>query len=292
MNPLVMALVATSSFMHASWNLLARRKRNERTFIWRMLFAAALAGALPAMASEAVAHSLSVKAWACVVGSGICCGVYFFSLARAYSSSDFTVVYPIVRSLPVLLVAVGDLLRGRWPTAVSWLGMALVVSGCSLAPLHSLRDLRIRRYLNQAVLWTLLAALGTVGYTLLDKIASEAVKAGPATAARYGYFFFLIAYVVYAVCVKMSRTEDATSSEVGWRLPILAALLSFGSYWLVLWAYQLTQRASYVIAFRQFSVVLGVVFALVIYKERALPVRLTGMFLITAGLVLIGVWGS
>lgn len=284
-------IVLVSCFMHAGWNLLARGQRSETNFIWRMLLVTALIGLLPAVASELVTRSIAIEAWLCVVGSGICCGVYYISLARAYCSSDFTVVYPVARSLPVLLVAMGDLTRGKWIAPIGWLGMVLVVFGCFLAPLHSFRDFRARRYLNQAVFWMVLTALGTTGYTLLDKIASELVMRGPATAARYGYFFFLIAYAVYAAVVKMFRTEDADSNLIGWRSPILAALLNFGAYWLVLWAYQLSQLAGYIVAFRQFSVVIGVILAFVIYKEKGLSVRLTGTVLISIGLVLISVWG-
>lgn len=276
--------------MHTGWNLLARKQRSEREFIGRMLQATFWVGLLPAFSSELFTHSLGIKAWFCVVGSGICCGMYYFSLAHAYGSSDFTVVYPVARSLPVLFVALGDIARGRWITPIGWLGIALVIVGCFLAPLHSFQDFRVRRYVNKAVLWMLLAALGTVGYTLLDKFASEIVKEGPGTAVRYGYFFFMTAYVVYSLLVKISRTEESNYNVIGWRLPILAALLNFVAYWLVLWSYQLSQHAGYIVAFRQFSVVIGVVAAFVIYKEKGVVVRLTGMSLIFVGLLIISVW--
>lgn len=290
MSPVAIILVLASCFMHAGWNLLARKQRSEVNFIGRMLYLTFWVGLLPAFSSELLTHSLGVKAWFCVVGSGICCGIYYFSLARAYGSSDFTVVYPVVRSLPILFVAMGDVARGRWITPVGWVGIALVTVGCSLAPLHSFYDFRLRRYANKVVLWMLLTALGTVGYTLLDKVASEMVKQGPGTAARYGYFFFLIAYGVYFVLVKISRAKESNSNVTGWRVPVVAALLNFVAYWLVLWSYQMSQHAGYILAFRQFSVVIGVVAAFIIYNERGVVVRLTGTFLISVGLLIISVW--
>lgn len=257
-----------------------------------MLFVTFVAGLVPALWSELLTGSLGAKAWFCAIGSGICCGGYYFSLARAYRSSDFTVVYPVARSLPVLLVALGDVARGRPVTPVGWLGMALVVVGCFLAPLHSLQDVRVRRYVNKGVLWMLLTALGTVGYTLLDKVASEVVEQGGSTAARYGYFFFLIAYGVYCVLAKTSRTGESRSNLTGWRLPILAALLNFVAYWLVLWSYQLSQHAGYILALRQFSVVIGVILAFALYKEKGVVIRVTATFLISVGLLMITIWGS
>lgn len=284
-------IVLVSCFLHAGWNLLARGQRRETEFFWRMLFVTVLAGAIPALASELLSRSLNTKAWLCVLGSGTCCGVYYFAMARAYARSDFTVVYPIARSLPVLIVAVLDVLRGRLLTPLGWLGAVLVVCGCLLAPLHTFRDFRFRHYFNHAVGWMVLTAAGTVGYTFLDKIAAETVAPSSFTAARYGFFFFAVAFFIYGLLVKLSKTEDEGEGSAGWWAPTFGAMLNFGAYWLVLWAYQLTQRASYIVAFRQFSVTIGVVIAFAVFKEQGLAVRLTGAVLITAGLVVIGVWG-
>lgn len=287
MSSFVIVLILCSAFMHAGWNLFARRQRSETIFFSRMLTVTAVIGFLPAVLSEILTHSLTFKAWLCVAGSGLCCGAYFYFLARAYESSDFTIVYPIARSLPVLFVGIGDVLRGRYLSLGGWIGILLVVSGCFFTPLHSFRDFSFRRYFNRTSLWMFLTALGTVGYTLLDKVASEIVQQGPATAARYGYMFFLISCVTYRILLKIFKIEKQNANSVGWKLPIFAACLNFGSYWLVLWAYQLSQFASYIVAFRQFSIIIGVILAFTIYKEQGLIVRITGSLLLTAGLVII-----
>lgn len=315
MNPLAVALVLGSCSMHAGWNLLARAGRREGAFIGRMLLIAVAAGLVPAVTAEALCGVISGTTWLYVLGSGACCGVYYFALARAYGSSDFTVVYPVARSLPVLFVAIGDVARHRWPAPLGWVGMVLVVGGCFLAPLHSFRDVSLRHYWHRGSLWMLLTAAGTVGYTLLDKLAAEVVSAGPGSAAVYGYFFFLFSWAAYGGLNGIGRllggrgpgggrcprpaaapsetpaVRDAAIPSAAWRL-LLAAALNFGAYWLVLWAYQLGRRASYIVALRQFSIVLGVVAAFTIYREKGLAVRLTGTVLITIGLVLIAVWGG
>jgi len=292
MNSFVILLVLCSSIMHASWNLLARHRRPETVFFFRMITVIVVAGFIPAVASEALVHSLPINAWICVTGAGSFCGFYFFCLARSYESSDFTIVYPLARSIPVLLVAIGDLLRGRDITLTGWLGMSLVVMGCFMIPLRSIGEFQLKRYVNRSNLWMLLTALGTVGYTLLDKTASEIVPQGPATAARYGYFFFLFAYISYLFFLWISHTERPPIRNTDWRLSALSGLLNFASYWLILWAYQLMQQASYILAFRQTSIAIGVVAAFIIYKEEGRIPRLIGTAILTAGLVLIVVWGS
>lgn len=278
--------------MHAGWNLLARQRRSEMAFFIRMLMMIMVAGFLPVVVSEAMTRSLPTKAWFCLAGSGLCGGVYLYSLALAYRSSDFTIVYPVARALPVLLVGFTDVLRGRFLTLPGWIGLGLVTSGCFLTPLHSFREFDVRRYCHHSILWMLLAAVGTVGYSLLDKIASEVVLEGPATAARYCYVFFFFAGVVLQGLQWITNTSRQENSSLGWKGPVIGAVCFFGAYWLVLWAYQLARHASYIVAFRQFSIVIGVVAALVIYKEHRALVRFVGTALITTGLILVSLLGN
>lgn len=290
--PFTIGLVLVSTLMHASWNLLVPNQKARMTFFGRMVVVTVVVGFVPAMASEASARSLTPTAWACAAGSGLFCGLYYFFLAHAYKSSDFTIVYPIARALPVLMVAVGDVLRARPITPLSWVGMSIVVLGCFLSPLHSFREVSLGRYINRATLWMVLAALGTVGYTMLDKYAAEVVRSGPATAARYGYVFFLFSWLGYQGLVRTARIREEESAAVGWRIPVVASALNFGAYWLILWAYQMSRHASYITTYRQFGIVVGVIAAFVIYRERGLFVRLTGAVMITAGLIIVGLWGG
>ena len=78
------------------------------------------------------------------------------------------------------------------------------------------------------------APLGTVGYTFLDKIATEVVQSSPGTAARYGYFYFAISFIPYMLLMRSVSTSHEKVQNPGWRLPIIGAVLGFGAYWLIL----------------------------------------------------------
>jgi drug/metabolite transporter (DMT)-like permease len=279
--------------MHAGWNLLARHQKAEVLFFERMLLILAMAGFIPVGLSEYFALSLSPTAWLCAAGSGACFGVYFYCLARAYSQSDFTAIYPITRALPVLFITFGDVARGRLPSPLGGVGILLVAAGCFLAPLKSIREFHPRRYVNRHAVWIVVTALATVGFTMLDKIASEALRqTGAATAARYGYMLYLIACLTYFGIATWFGESEKERGALSWVTPVLGGCLTFGGYWLVLWAYQMTRHATYVFSFRQFSIVIGVLLAFRIYREKGIFVRLTGTALITAGIVLIAVWGK
>jgi len=293
LSPLALILILASTFMHAGGNLRVRRYKAEAPRVLvRMLAVIAVAGALPMVASEWQVRSLPAQAWLFVLASGCCCGVYSFALARGYQSADFTVVYPVTRALPVILVGLGEVMLGRAFGVIGWSGILLVTVGCLLAPLHSLKEFAWRAYLHRSMFWMCLAALGTVGYTLLDKASADIVLIkGAGTAARYGYLFFLVSFLSYAALCRLFGCTQPGEGRMGWGIPALGAVLCFGAYWLVLWALQLSRQASYVIAFRQFSVVLGVMLAFALFREKGMVIRTIAALVITLGLLIIGLWG-
>lgn len=290
MTSLATGLVLLSAFIHASWNIMARRSNAETGFISRMLPVLAAAGLVPAVIGQVLTGTMHGLIWVYVAGSGLCCGLYFLCLGKAYESGDFTTVYPVARALPVLLVAAGDALRGDLPSGAGWIGMGLVVLGCLMAPLRSPGDLRASAYVNRATAWIVLTALGTVGYSLLDKQASLLMQRGPVAALIYTYFFYLFSYLGYTLLAKLWRRPLQADNGPLW-LPTLAGLLSFAGYFLVVWAYQLVARASYVVAFRQASLVIGVLMAMAMYRSERLPWRLLSVLVISGGLIVINVLG-
>jgi len=290
MAALPLALILVSAFLHAGWNLLSRRDRAEAGFFMRMLLAIVVVGAGPALLAEFSRPRLSTVGFGLALGSGTCCGLYYLFLMLGYRSGDFSVVYPVARALPVLLVGVADILRHRAPGAAGWVGFALVTAGCLLAPHQHLRGLSLAWYKTRAGLWVVLTALGTVGYTVLDKVAAERITPGFASALVYGYVFFATALLVYSVLCR-SFVSGPERGRARWTWCVVGATMDFGAYGLVLWVYQLTDRASYVLAFRQVSIVVGVIGGLVLYREKGAALRLSASLIITLGLVLIAVLG-
>ena len=292
MSGFVITIVIASTFMHAGWNLIARYSGSEGEFYKRMLVIMLMVGFLPAVISELLTGSMTRLAWICVIASATSAAFYLFGLAKAFDLSDFTIVYPVARALPVLIIAFIDVMRGRFLSPLGWMGVILVVIGTVLIPQQRFGDFQLRNYLNIAVLWMIVAALGIVGYTVLDKIAAEVVQSGPATAARYGYFYFAISFFPYMLLMRSVKGKQQTRFNDSWCLAGIGAALQFGAYWLILWAFQLSQVTSYIVAFRQFSIVIGAILGFVIFKEQGVYVRITGAILITSGLIVIGLWGG
>jgi drug/metabolite transporter (DMT)-like permease len=286
------SLVLLSTFMHAGWNLLVRSQPRAGYTLLRITLVVVGIGLGPALIIEVVDKSLLPQIWPYLVITGIFQAVYQVGLAQGYQNGHFTVVYPVARALPILLLAVIDGLRGRTPSPMAWLGMMLILGGCIVIPLESLRNFKLSYYWNGVMIWIVITALGTVGYTMIDKLAAEFIPPGPGPAARYGIFEFAATTLFYWLILKMMRQPTrGPGGWAGWKVPVMGAIGFFGAYWLVLWSYQLSPQASYVVALRQLSIVTGVIIGAMLFHEPAPTLRLSASLVIVAGITCITLGG-
>ena len=312
MPPFAVGVVLFSTILHAGWNLIAKRRSDSWTALLQILAAISVPGLLIALAAELLAGGLLRHVWPFLLGAGCAQAVYFLGLTLGYRAGDLGIVYPVTRALPVLVLGGFDLARNLSPSATGWLGLALVAAGCIVisgaagddrgAAVRGRRARRLRPTLG----WAAVAAAGTVGYTAFDKLAAEVLRrqsgGGLPDAFRYGLWEFVISTVLYAALLAAAmrasarrRTGPATAAAArlswrtlagDWRTAAGGACMC-GAYTLVLWAYQLAERASYVAALRQFSIVLGVAAGAVLMRERAPVRRLGAAVVIVAGIALV-----
>ncbi|MFZ4656562.1 MAG: EamA family transporter [Caldilineaceae bacterium] len=285
----LLLLVFTSAIIHASWNLMVRA-RGANQMLLRVPLLITIIGLLPALWLEWTTQPFSPFVWAMLIITSIFQSFYYLGLLRGYEYGDFTMVYPIVRALPVLFIAIFDTLRGNQPHPAAWLGMVLVSMGCLVIPHTSFRNLQLGVYRNRVMGWVLLAAIGTVGYSVVDKLAAEQMAPGAITAARYyvyeSAFTFLMLWATLRFQGLPTGLEKLRSD---WPWSTVAAIGVFSSYWLILWAYQISIQASTIVAMRQISIVIGAVAGSLLFREPARHLRITAAAMITLGVILIAV---
>ena len=105
---LPIGLTLLSAFFHASWNFLARES-NETDFLLHSGFVIIGLGLIPAIILEFIGTAFPLRVWLYVPISGTFLAVYYLGIIQGYRSGDFTVVYPVARALPVLLIAFADI---------------------------------------------------------------------------------------------------------------------------------------------------------------------------------------
>lgn len=283
------ALVLVSACLHAGWNLIAHRRGEASGVLYKIPLCVAAVGLVPALVAEARAPALSPSLLALLALTGGAQAVYYVALSRLYQASEFSLAYPLTRALPVLLLAAVDLARGHAPGALGLAGMLLIVAGCVVAPLPGLRAFAPRRYWNRATAWIAVIALATVAFSAVDKVALEALPRHPSMAVRYAVWEALATapWVVPLVTSAARRERGVAAARGSWRWALVAAAFSFASYGLVLLAYQVSERTSYVAALRQVSIPLGVAGARALLGERATPLRIAASAAVALGVVCV-----
>jgi drug/metabolite transporter (DMT)-like permease len=280
-----------SALTHASWNFLARESR-EIDFLLHSGILIIFVGLVPAVILEVIGIPFILRIWLYIPISGTFLAIYYLGIIQGYQSGDFTVVYPVARALPVLMIAFSDIARGYPPTTLGWLGIFLVSVGLLMSPLESLHGFSISRYRSKAALWSILAAAGITGYSYIDSLSADLMQPGALPALRYFVYQTSFSVVVYRFMLRLLHKPIRWAQGwTSWRRPAIIALLITSGYTLVLLAYQLTSETSYVVALRQFSIVIGVLMAAIFIREAVPKLRILAAMIITSGVVTIALAG-
>jgi drug/metabolite transporter (DMT)-like permease len=299
MSSLAIALLLLSAVLHATWNFLGKRQDPTASFMLAANTLGTLALAPLLILFWDSLGAFSAPVWGLIVLTGLAQAVYYVGLAGAYRAGDLSLAYPLVRAVPVLLVTLLTLLleQGNPPSQQAVAGMVLIVAGCLILPLHHFGQLNVRSYASLAVLLALVAALGTVGYSILDDRALRLLRAGDGLTAGN-----LAVTLVYAIIAGISaslwlgafvalrrqdRRQARALTRADLRQAFLVGLFIFVGYALVLVALALVPNVGYAVAFRQLSIPLGAVLAIVLLKEPAYRPRLLGVGMVFVGLVLV-----
>lgn len=281
-------LVVSSALSHACWNVLAKRGSDKEAFMWWSNFTS-LFTLLPVFYVLLPDWRLPPAAVPYLVASGIVEVLYFLFLGRAYELGDLSVVYPLARSSPLFLFVLAVVFLGEEVSLWGVSGILLVVLGVYM--IH-MEGLSIKEFLKPITSirthpsqFALMTALCTSVYSLVDKLGVRAV-----TPMAYSFWLDVFIAAFFTPVVLGRRGWEAVYAE--WRRNRLQVLFSgflmrFG-YVLVLLAMALAQ-VSYILALRQLSVVLGVVFGVGLLGESYGRVRLLSSIIIFAGVLILGV---
>jgi drug/metabolite transporter (DMT)-like permease len=293
-------LLIVSASLHAAWNLLGKRENPTTGF---MLVANTLGSLclLPALFLTGFSFpGFSGLVWWYLLLAGLCQAVYYIALAGAYRAGDLSVAYPLLRAMPVLMVTTLTQLIGHGKPLSLWaiLGMILVAIGCFTVPMRSFSSLNWKTYWNMTSLMALVAALGTLGYSMIDSTALHLIRLQTSGFAENMTLTLLYASIegfstsVWLSLIIIIRKTERTSLFQVSRCRIgQAALIGvsiYAAYTLVLLAMGYVTNVSYVVAFRQVGIPIGALLGMVVLKEPRYQPKLVGVIITFLGLVLVG----
>ncbi len=288
-------LVSGSALLHASWNFLSKSTRPSAAFFLLSSSTATLLWAPFVLLVPVDFSALPLKFYIILLASGAAELLYIFGLFRAYQRTDISMAYPLARALPVLLTAAVTAIfhLGKSPSVIALAGMVVVSLGCLLLPLPSLKDFRLKTYMNPALFSIIMAACGTVGYTVIDSLGMPLMKAANEgnkafSGCLYIFFIELQLAIGLGVAVLNSRQERHNLRFLLHKIhyPIFAGLFASVAYMMILVAMTHVTNVSFIQAFRQVSLPLGVCAGIFILKESCSRPKLIGIILVLIGLIL------
>lgn len=295
MSPAALALVLFSVCMHAGWNVLGKRNAPSLAF-FALAYGAGGVLLLPLVWLGPSLAALPNTFWGWLALSGLCQMLYMGGLAWAYARGEVSVLYPIARALPVVLVPLVSiaLLGNRALDVGDGIGMALVVAGALCLPLSHPEARRLATYLTPAMGFALLAAAGTVGYSLIDKQALALMQLAGHSSLTAGAVFMVLQAVMtltWAIPLLMllptERRRLPAIRQQGLVMLVVTGLMMTCTYGLVLMALALTDEVSYVVALRQLSIPVGVLMGVLWLKEPASMAKAAGTLIMLSGLLLV-----
>jgi uncharacterized membrane protein len=287
MSGIAMSIVLASAFLHAGWNFLLKKSERKIVFIWWFLLVCGVVY-LPAFLYYFREIAIPSRGWYCIVATGIIHGIYFWCIGGAYQRGDLSLVYPLARgSGPLFIPILAVILLREEISLLGMTGIALIVLGiycahlCSFAGSAFLEPFRALRH--GASPWALFTGLAIASYSLVDKVG-----VGLVYPPVYIYIMFLITLLTITPWV-LIRERRWLKSEWQSRKGsiVVVGFLSGFTYLMILFALRMS-KVSYVAAVREVSIVLSAFFGIVCLGERNWQQKLIGAFLITAGVISIG----
>jgi drug/metabolite transporter (DMT)-like permease len=297
-------LLIASAFAHASWNWLGKKTSSSVAFyLVANAFGCLCLSPVLIFAGRALPQLLS-SAWQLLLVAGLFQALYYIALSKAYQEGDLSIAYPIVRSASVLFVALASVAlgRGRQLSPLAVAGIVVVAAGILVLPNERFRDMKRRNFLSRTALFALVAAVGTMGYSLADDGALTMLRPllrplSSSTEVTILYSFveglstslwILLFMALRRLTGKGRRTEGLRAVKGQMGAAFLTGFAMCFAYTLVLLAMGFARNVSYVVAFRQMSVPIGVALGVMALKEPLRAPKIIGVCAVTAGLVMVG----
>jgi len=288
MHPFVIFLVLLSAAMHALRNFFNKTALDKQAFVWWyesigvLLFTPVFVYTL--LHPDTNTHISVIL----IFLSGFAHFVYWYFLSKALEKGDLSLVYPIMRSSPVLVLLFSIITLGEDVSLIGASGIMLVTIGIYTINMQSLAFSELIRPIkaitrDRAIQFAFLTLFSVAAYSLVDKIAVS--RMNPVLLAYLYPWVSLSLYTSYILKAKpagvLKKEWSARKGSI-----LLCGMLSIFGYFLILVAFT-TERVSYVAGLRQLSIVFAVLLGGHFLKEKNKGIRIASSVIIFAGAYLI-----
>ena len=216
-------------------------------------------------------------------------GIGFFLHIRAIQGSPLSLTLPYLSFTPVFMILTGYIVLDEVPNAWGIVGIIVICAGgyiLNLEPEKRSVFAPLRAVSRETGSWLMLIV--AFAYSLGAVFGKQAIMHSSPLFFSITFFVIMNFLLVagFRICGKIKLQTFKARKQKG----IVAGILFFAHVLLHAFAISLI-KAAYMISVKRFSVVLGLIYGGVIFKEKNIAVRTIGALLMVAGAVLITIWG-
>lgn len=287
MTSLALCIVIVAAFLHATWNLCAKKAGGGLPFVYAagLIMEGCYLVAVPIYLLCCHPHvPWSALPWAC--GSGLLKAGYSVALQRSYRKGDYSLVYPLVRGTgPLLATSAAIVFFGERPPLLALLGAgAIVFSIFAISGGHRLFH-DSRAHLRSAVGHAVLTGCFIAAFTLWDRHGVAALHIPPIV---YEGTMSVVQMALLTPFAVARWAEVRVHWREHFRYVLGVAVLSPTAYILILTALSFTE-VSYIAPAREISVVIAAFIGVHHLKEADARRRLWAAATMTAGIVALAI---
>lgn len=285
-------LVILAGFIHACWNIVAKKAGGDVRFAcFTALVLMVFWAPVGVWTGWRQVPLWGWHEWGLIALSGVLHVVYYIFLLRGYRKADLTVVYPLARGFGPLLSSLGAIiLLGEEVTATGLCGVGAVVFGVILVAggpglLRSAHDPQQRAGLRKGVQYGLLTGVFIAAYTVVDGYGIKVLLLSP---ILLDYFGNLVRLVLLVPPVLRDPAEALSLWKTQWKYATIIGIVSPIPYVLVLYAMQVAPL-SHVAPAREISMLFAALLGGQLLGESDRLVRFLGAMSIAVGVLALSV---
>ncbi len=280
MSSLVFFAVLASAFFQASWNFYAKKSTAHKSSLLLVgwLFFGALAVPISALFTDFSTFTINSLYFICLSGFIHC--FYVLMLSWAYTVGEISVVYPVARGCGIAFTTIfAYLLKFDNISNFGIVGISCIILGTFVIGLAE-----VLRSSKDAKAFFIAVGVGIIisSYSLAD---SRGVQYVPE-------FFFVaiinLATTIFALPIMLTKFRKPIKVVLKKHKLEAFTIASFGAfaYLIVLWAFT-KEPTSYVVALREFSIVIATLLGVFILKEKIYKTKVLALILIVSGIIII-----
>ena len=245
-------------------------------FAWIM---AAAAGPLSAVAN------ISTQSWLFLILSGLATGGSWICYFKALSVGDVNKVVPVDKMSTVLAVLLAIVLFGETSNlTVKLMGTAVITVGTFM--MIEKKQQTIKEESGSWLAWAIGAAVFAALTSILAKVGIEGVESNLATAIRT-CVVLIMAWIIVAMKGKLAQVPNVKRSELEF---LAASGLATGVSWLFYYYAIAMGQVSVVVQIDKLSLLVSVLFAYFVFKEKLSKKSALGLLLIVLGTAAMAWW--